>query len=72
MNRIDGFLSKWAQRVSPTALVMVLDEGTEKETWVVRDAPHEDIGLGINFGEAKRAMLAALNAHDARKKDDTL
>jgi hypothetical protein len=55
--RIDGNLSRRAQNIDQSALVIVRlnDDGTEE--WLLRRNGHEDLGLGENFGWAKQAVL---------------
>ena len=56
--RIDGHLSRKAQNIDVSALVIVRmnDDGTEE--WLLRRSGHEDLGLGENFGWAKQAVLS--------------
>lgn len=62
MDRVDGFLSQKAQHALPDAMVFCQAEGSPGETWVLRRPGEEDVGLGINFGEAKASVLAMVAA----------
>ena len=59
--RLDGYLSRLAQQIDKTALVLVVaDEGEEE--WVLRRNGQEDLGLGDNFGLANQGVRAWINA----------
>lgn len=62
MDRVDGFLSQKAQRALSDALVICRAEGSDRETWILRRPGEEELGLGINFGEAKAGVQALLNS----------
>ena len=56
------------------SLVLCLDDATEQESWVLRRPGRPDLGLGINFGEAKAAVEAVSAAVSRRMAslDETL
>ena len=69
--RVDGYLSRHAQEIWPTALVMCrVEDG--KEEWFITGRKEDsqelpDLGLGDSFGRARdgiRALLRARGEHD--------
>lgn len=67
VKRVDGHLSKEAQKKWPSALVFVIPkEGGED--WILRRDGQEDIGLGGNFGHAKQTISAMISAERSAEK----
>lgn len=64
-DRIEGFLSRKAQDVWPTALV-VRQAHEQLETYLLKVAQQPDIILGLNWHEAKQGLLALLHAERAK------
>lgn len=62
--RIDGYLSNKAQQVDPRAIVACESDGPQ-EQWLLEIAGRDPVGLGSNFSEARRAILALLRAERA-------
>lgn len=60
--RIDGYLSRLAQQVDPTALVLDTAEG-----WVLERAGEAPLGLGESFADAGRAVRTWVAAERARR-----
>ena len=64
--RIDGYLSRIAQTINPTALVMVnLDQGEE---WILRRDKQDDLGLGDNYHLAEQGIRSMIRAERAKGK----
>lgn len=67
VTRVDGHLSITAQRVDPTALVVI-----ESGAWLLRRPGQEDIRLGArepsSYGDALQALHAWVSAQKASAK----
>lgn len=55
--RLDGFLSRKAQKNSPGAMVYCAGEKPH-ETWTIERAGYEPLGIGKSFHEAHQAVMA--------------
>lgn len=67
--RIDSFLTRKAQAVDDTALVVCLDDAQNAsgERWVLRRQAGE-LELGDRFGRAKEALRVWMHAQRAAKR----
>lgn len=67
MLRIDGYLSRLAQNIEPSALVYVLEsEGIQKWFLKVEDTDKE-FGLGDNFHRAQQGVRAWINSMKSKQ-----
>ena len=70
-DRIDGYLSRKAQEIDPTALVVYVPNALDSDvwTWLLRRPGHPDMRLGTradsSFGEAQQALSAWIRAQRA-------
>lgn len=62
MEHIEGYLSRLAQDVDRTALVVKIVDGNTAERWLLRRQDMPEMGLGASFHEAKQAVHAWVKA----------
>ena len=65
--RLDGYLTRKAQAVFPTALVYC-DEAGPLQVWTLERAGEETIGMGSSFNAAHQAVVALVKAEKAKGK----
>jgi hypothetical protein len=63
--RVDGYLSRLAQKMFPGALVYC-DESGPVEVWSLRWGGKEPLGLGNCFSAAKQSVVAMIAAEKAK------
>ena len=66
MRRIDGYLSRKAQDIEPTALVWCDEFDTEQE-WSLESEVFDPVGLGDSFGMARQALTAWMHSQRAKR-----
>ncbi len=66
MDNIDGYLSRLAQKVWPSAIVMRKETGEGFEFRLERD-DQEPVGLGTDFRNAKAAIEALRRREEDRR-----
>lgn len=60
--RIDGYLSRIAQQLDATSLVLVsITDGVEE--WILQRNKQENLGLGDNYHLAEQGVRALMRAH---------
>lgn len=62
MKRIDAFLSGIIQKLYNDALVIVHDENTPEEMWVLKRTRGESAILGRSFKEARKSIEVLMSA----------
>ncbi len=65
MKRLDGYLTRKAQAVFPTATVYC-DEAGPVQVWTLERGGAETIGLGGSFRSAHGAVVALVKAEKAK------
>ncbi len=63
--RVEAYLTGKAAAVWPAALVIRVEHEHALQRFVLQRPGHEDLDLGAEFGEARRALYAAIKHHKA-------
>lgn len=71
MKRIDGYLTRKAQAVFPTATVFC-DEAGPVQVWTLERAGADPLGLGPSFRAAHGAIIGLVKAEKAKNQPGNL